>query len=284
MTDKGNGSTPLEFFLWRREDKSNPISAEKTVQGSDGDSNLVGDALRVFNSRTRTVRRSSGGVSVAEPYQIVFLDPTTPDSHKPEVHIKVRFKDFKVTRAGEISTDELTTHTKVVAPSELGEAFSYDLEKKEAQSYVVDFGQGIVPVHIVDFRLEASGAMMAYFVESDDLQRLLGRDASGAVPVQLYRVDRDVIRLAQAKRAQGGKSEWDHARENYLQLKRQGVAVIPPSLSYGKPVPLASGRTPQEARTLLAKVITLKAQPEAEPVGRRNADTGEMVPFGVFEG
>ncbi len=283
MGDKWNGGTPLEFFLWRREDKKSPqASSEKTVQGPADEANLIGDALRIFNSRTRTVRRSSGGFSVAEPYQIVFLDPTKPDCNKPEVRIKVRFKDFKVTRNGEISTGEPITHTKVVSPSELGEAFSYDLTKKETQTYVADFGQGIVPVHVIEFRTEGLGQTMAYFIESEDFSRLLSRE-TGATQVQLYKVDREVIRFAEAKRSQGGKSEWDHARENYLHLKRKGITVVPPALVCGKPTPLATGRTPLEVRSLLTKVIRLADQGEsATPT--RNTDTGEMIPFGVFEG
>jgi hypothetical protein len=293
MGNPRNGVTPLEFFLWRRGDKASPqLSSEKTVKGPNGEDNLIGDALRVFNSRTRTVRRSSGGLSVAEPYQIVFFDPTQPNTYKteptttqgrkPEVRIKVRFKDFKVSRNGEVSTGELITHTKVVLPSELGEAFSYDLKKPEAQSFVADFGQGIVPVHVVDFRAEGTGQTMAYFIETGDLAQLLGRESSGAVPVQLYRVDQDVIRHAEMKRAQGGKSEWDLARENYAHLKRRGATVVPPALACGKPVPLASGKSPQEVRQLLEKVIRVTEDPDAALTARK-VDTGEMVPFGVFE-
>jgi hypothetical protein len=282
MGDNWNGETPLEFFLWRRGDKASPkLSSEKTVQ-SQGDENLIGDALKVFNSRTRTVRRSSGGLSVAEPYQLVFFDPKDGTSTKPEVRIKVRFKDFKVSRSGEISTGELVTHTKVVLPSELGEAFSYDLDTKHSQTFVADFGQGIVPVHVVGFRTDAAGVTSAYFIELADLNRLLGRDSAGAVPVQMYRADRDVIRHAETRRARGGKSEWDLARETYADLKRRGQAGIPPALASGAPVALASGRTPREIIGLLERSIRIRENPEAALVAR-TTDTGEMVPFGVFE-
>ncbi len=280
MGDKENAGTPLEFYLWRRGNKTSPkLSSEKTVQGRDGEDNLIGDALRIFNSRSRTVRRSSGGLSVAEPYQIVFLEQTEPNTHKPEVRIKVRFKDFKMTRTGEISTGELVTHTKVVAPSELGEAFSWDLAK--AQTFVADFGQGIIPVHIVEIASEPTGGSTAYFIETADLTRLIGRDA-GTVPVQVYKVDRDVLRSAETKRSQGRKSEWDVARENYAHLKSRGATVIPPALACGGPIALTTGKTPQEVRTVIEKVLNRHSETEAAYTARR-IDTGSMVPFGVFE-
>lgn len=249
---------------------------------------ILTNALRVLNSKSRSVQRSSGGRVIAEPYQIVYYDPigSTKGEH-PEVRIKVRFRDLKFSASGRLVTYEPVTHTKVVSASDLKDAFSFVLDDSRPQSFVMDFGQGIVPVFVICYEKRDHGGEWAYLARPDTVAELSSFNAGKRVTVQVYRVPKEVLRYASRRRVNGQRSEYEMAEENYSLMKSRRQVTLPSDLAVGNPIAMPTRHNLKEVRNYLAALvenkIRLPKQQDYENLVKEYYIDDDLLPFGLFE-
>src|SRR5947209_4953752 len=77
---------------------SNPsIDPKKRVPNNVSEPEVLSDFLRLFAGQQKSIRRSSGGLVAAEPYQIVAVRTELPA--RTSIRLRVRFKDITIEEA-----------------------------------------------------------------------------------------------------------------------------------------------------------------------------------------
>lgn len=234
-------------------------------------SQLIGKALSLFSGEMRTARRSTGGRSGVTPYQILFYD--RGKNQPPEIRLRVKFKDFKFGRAGALTNGKVVTHTKVVSPKDLLESVNYDLTTSSLQPFVLDFGRGIVPVYVLHYEFKKD-TVIAYFIEMHQLGELLRAPSRSTLNIQVYSVDRELLRVADLSYSEGRKSEYDFAKDNYMHLRANEKVVVPHSLRFEQPVELPGGLTPKDIRAVLA--MWINRQRKQDPDTEENTEIKDL--------
>jgi hypothetical protein len=275
-------ATTIECFLWTegegKESKliyydDQGVSHEKEVTRT-----ALDNALRFFSNRVRSVRRSSGGLVLAEPVQIVLYQEANSET---SVRIKVKFKDIgRDNRKGGALT--CLTHTKVVAPEELLEPFSFEFEGDRAQAFALDFGKGIVPIRIFGYE-ESQGTSYAYFLEPKETEPLLATSRNQPCLVQPYRAEQSALRwIGPAART---NPEMEKARRNYETMVRAGLKVIPGELAACPALEVPPAPTSEDIWHFLRVLVQRKVSGTSEPVFITvPKDEAEiLLPFGIFE-
>lgn len=195
-------------------------------------------AISKLDGKPRAIARSTGGLSVAYPYQIVLHHSVgNPLRLSPEIRIKVRFKDFAANEKGRAGGTNVVTVTKNVLPEDVLDPISLDVNS--AQKFLIDFGQGTIPISIFGFVSDQAGENFALFVESDAIERSIREPAGRTIPIVRYRVSKDLVRLVRG--GEGNQESFEAARKNYLRLKQQGLPVIPEALQVGPPIQISTG-------------------------------------------
>lgn len=282
MGDVRGISAPAEYFLWRRKGDTQYTNYTRVESEQGG----IGDALRLFNSKKKSVRRSTGGIILAEPYQIVFDDGSRRRA-EPETRIKVRFLDFRFGPNKEIVGMETAVHTKIVRPTDLGEPFTFDMAGKKFPSFVVDFGKGIVPVHIVGLAMTPDGEPLVYFVDDRDFRRV-GSGRGKKHLVQFYCMHRELLRLASTDPGRGKRSEYNFALENDGNVRRMHGEVVPRALSWRASLLVPGETSIHKGRRLLEHLLEKRLESgdeEEDGSGKKGKKEkeGELTPFGIFE-
>jgi hypothetical protein len=269
-------SAPIEYFLWTKtggqsekpdqgnvgaiaqgsQNVSTPESERLVYYDQEGTcfekdiaSHAIDDALKIFDGKIKAVQRRSGGLILAEPYQIVLVESESEESPRPQIRIRVKFLDFKAGK-GLVTAPEYLVHTKVVSPEEMKDPFI--LKTQSNQRYVLDFGQGIVPVHV--FHFENSGENnWAYFIEQRDLNRVIKEGAGTKAEVQIYRVPQEVLRFADESEV--GSSDFNRANNNYERLKALGGKVVPDCLAWESHIEVPSSSSAHDLRNFLRMTL-----------------------------
>ena len=200
-------------------------------------------ALSKIDGKPKAIARSTGGIVVAQPYQLVLYHCLSDSvSVGPELRVKVRFKDFARTESEKMTTGSIMTMTKSLLPEEILDPIHFDL--KEPQKYLLDLGQGVIPICVFSFISEPGGESVALFVESDVMERSIKESGGGRIPVQRYRVPKELIRVVpdEGKAAQ----DYEAARKNYERLKKMDGEIVPEALQVGPTMELATGMTYQD--------------------------------------
>jgi hypothetical protein len=137
----------------------------------------------------------------------------------------------------------------------------------------MDFGRGIVPIHVFDEETDESGQSWIWFVEHADLELIVRAPGGERVEVQAYRVSRDVVRFAEG-------SEYESAVTRYGELRRTDHRVIPEALRVGSPHFIPTDLAAEEARKYLRLVthpqVTLVA--DVMSLGVRSGETADLIP------
>jgi hypothetical protein len=286
MRDQDNGA--IEYFLWKhsdnREDKLIYYDHKGTYYEKTVDRAMIDRALKVFDGRPRAVHRSNGGLITVEPYQLVLMGGEKDQA--PHVRVRVKFKDLKYDESRRVISNQTVEYTKTVLPEELVEPFPFLYQGN--QSFVMNFGQGLVPVYLFHLDEDAAGNATAFFIEYRDLDRALHCPSGEKALVQAYSLSRDVIRLASDKPDAEGLSEYDRARLNYDRLVASGANPIPECFKTGDPIQVPAGGTMQDVRHYL-RILMQRQRGGAglwEPIyiSIQREDSGELMPFGALEG
>ena len=289
MNNQRSGKASTDYFVWSHQDTKEQKTNLRVVEGGEhtrisDSADQLGDALALFNGEMRAIKRSTGGLTLAEPYQLLFYDELqTRYSGKLEVKIKVRFRDFRGRSDGSLTTGELVYQTKVVSASDLYAPIEFQTEGPEVQSYIIDFGQGIIPVHVVQFDTNDAGEQLAYFVEYHDLGQILRSRGNEKTLIPVYCVPREILRVASRVSKGGRGSELDFAKENYANNKSENTEVIPEALRAGSEIEVPACQTAKEIREEIRKQIRNRKTPKQTEKLKHQGSTETLIPFGDFE-
>jgi hypothetical protein len=223
------------------------------------DHRIAEDMLRLFSQRVKAVRRSTGGLVLAEPFElIVYGDPTRP-ARPEDYRVRVKFRDFRRDAEGRVLLGEIATHVKTLPASELLEPFHFDGDTPGC--FLLDFGDGIVPVNVV--LSDGRGNGQAFFVEPDAIERVRTTRQDENVLIQPYRVERTVLRWTPIDK-EGGAPDERRAWRNYHRLVDRDRQAIPPVLAFGAPIAIPGGSTTEEVRQFLRMKLRQRLTGKAE--------------------
>jgi hypothetical protein len=202
---------------------------------------MVDDAISKLDGRPRAIARSTGGLVMAQPYQLVLHHSIAENgAAPPELRIKVRFKEFTRDERGKVSSASVMTVTKNILPEEILPEVSYDL--KSTQKFLLDFGQGAIPVAIFSFVSDAAGENQALFVEADAIERAIRAPSGGKIHVQRYKVAKDLVRVVRDINA---TEILGKAQANFERLKTSSAGAIPGALLVGDSIEIPTGMSYQ---------------------------------------
>jgi hypothetical protein len=250
---------------------------EKTVGRQE-----VDEALKVFDGAPRAVARSTGGIIRAIPHQLVMYDAVEGGKTTPQIRIKVKFKEYKRDSQGRWIFHESVVGSKILTVEELANPFSYQLDGQ--QRFMLDFGQGTVPVYVFRYAIEPSGKILALFAELDAVKQAILQPPGNQITVQAYFIDRDLLRYACTSN-RFEQDEYQLALKNYNMLKSSGEEIFPKTLRFSEPVTIKTGISYQEFRHLISKEAK-KNKPKDMQLPTKTIfkdQDDELVPFGLLE-
>jgi len=217
----------------------NPLSKENT--------DLL---MTVFNGLPKGVQRSSGGLILVQPSQLV-LTHSADDTL--EVRVKVLFKELERNGQHQIISKKVITSSKTVPLGEIKEGFTYD--NIRFQNFVLDIGLGIIPVHVLSTYPDSHGHIWALFVRHDELERaLVGPKASR---VSIFEVPQNILRLI-SPFSQRGEKDFQWAKEHVQKLVERGETIIPDVLLAGSPIQVPVGLSFSDLEHYLLSCIEKK--------------------------
>lgn len=266
LLGKSAGTTPdhLVYFDHLGNRYESPVSPQ-----------LVAAAVKVFDGKPRSLRRSSGGVSLVHPVQLLVY----PDGKgSVELRVRLQFQDYKLLPTGL----QVVKHTKIAELAEIGPAFDYLLHLP--QRFVADFGKGLVPVYL--FHTEGSEVC---FVDPKDWERATLSLRGESVLLQPYSMPKDLVRLGTGSDFQKGKSVFDLAHSRLKQIKEQAGTAFPAALKLGGQLEVPTGERPEDLRHYLRVSVSeqskLKALGEKPLLGKEIGEVSEsgLIPFGLLE-
>lgn len=225
------------------------------------DAKLAEEMLKLFQGKYKAVRRSSGGLVLAEPFElIVYGDPTKP-AEAQDYRVRVKFRDFRRDLRGRVLVNQYATHVKTVSAKELLEPFAFDATAKG--KFLLDFGDGTVPVHVILSDGRGQGPGQTVFLEPDAIEKVRTTRQDANVMIQPYRVERTVLRWTPMG-ADGASAEERRAWRNYRRLVEANITVIPQVLAFGAPIAVPGGSTPEEVRQFLRMKLRQRVTGKAE--------------------
>jgi hypothetical protein len=197
-------------------------------------------AIQKLDGKPKAISRSSGGLAAAQPYQLVIHHHLAdPAKMAPEIRIKVRFKEFAQSETGTIAQGTVVTMTKNILPEEIQDELSYDLNT--SQKFLMDFGQGVVPVTVFGFVSDQSGENYALFVESEAIEQSIRESSGKVISAPRYRASKDLLRAV--RDGEHSAETFEKARANAERLRSMGQPVIPESFQVGQPLAMPTGLT-----------------------------------------
>ncbi len=198
---------------------------------------FLDQALKYFGSQVRSVRRSSGGLVLAEPCQlIVYGEPETEEAART-IRVRVRFRDFRRDPSGRVLAPHYLTQTKTVSLRDLSEPFSFRCDAEGEQRFLLDFGSGTIPVHVVGY--DGDATPLAYFIETDSVEQILKSPKGGHCLVQVYMVERNVLRYGDAE-------DFARSQETFRRLKRECRRAVPEAFRIAEALSIPTGITKEE--------------------------------------
>ncbi|MBI4404059.1 MAG: hypothetical protein HY537_07860, partial [Deltaproteobacteria bacterium] len=138
MSDRLPLRVPIESFLIIRDAENQQMDRivyldpqgkrhEKPVKRA-----LIEEAFSKIDGQPRSICRSTGGLMIAQPYQLVLYHYLTAGGGpSPEIRVKVRFHDFKQEEGEAGFCADTLSMTKNVAPAEIQAAFSFGLDRPQ---------------------------------------------------------------------------------------------------------------------------------------------------------
>lgn len=226
----------------------------------------------------KSIERSSGGFTSAIPCHLIVEDQAADHP----VRVRVQFKDFKRDAQGKVATAEYAVQYKTVYPEELHAAETHVLQGNSVQRFLLDFGDGAVPVQPLLFVVNAKGEGRVYFIELTDVDNVRNGRASNKVWIRVHVCDVAVLRFL-PEGYRHAASDFQKALGNYMRLRKEGKRVLPTCLELAPPFQVPGGLTLSELRDF-AKVLILRQQAgRAKAAAQYEVKDDDLVPFGAFE-
>lgn len=262
-------SVGIEYFLWSKGDNK---SDKLIYYDKDGNcvekeipQGLLEEPLKFFDGKLKAVRRTSGGLSLAEPHQIIVYQ-------QDEIRIRVRLKELGRNTEGFVISPKPVYQMKVVPLSHIEPGFTIHTE--DAQTFVVDLGQGLVPIHLFHIETDLQGRRSAFFVLSAALQEVLKGNRKITLPI--FSLPLEVIRAATAE-------EFAAAEKNVAGLIESKGLYLPDTLIATSPVQVPQGSSLEMVKHFLRISTRPEDRQYIEPLLIRVEKKDELLPFGLFE-
>lgn len=237
------------------------FDAQGQRAGGGEDQRLAEEMLKLFAGKYKAVRRSSGGLILAEPFELIVYGDPQKDPENQEYRVRVKFRDFRRDARGRVLAAEYGTHVKTVSAQELLTPFSF--EANAPGRFMLDFGDGPVPVQLVVGEGKTKG--QALFVEPDAIEKVRTTRQDRDVLIQPYKVERTVLRWT-PNGEDGGSPEERKAWRNYRRLVEGNRTVIPQVLAYGAPIAVPGGSTTEEVKQFLRLKLRQRITGQLEPM------------------
>jgi hypothetical protein len=269
------GARTSPVLLWRKEEEtSQPKLILCDPHGNSYEKPIPEGVLEqlaeIFNGLPRAVERNSGGLILVQPTQIVVIEKKLSiPLIQPEIRIKVSFKDLERDSQHRVISKKIVTNSKMLTLMELQDPLAY--ESQTSQNFVVDFGQGIIPVHVFSKRVDESGNSWALFVRHDELEGAL-LASEGSTTLRIYEVPQDCLRVLNPEISE---RDFQWAKQHAKALLKRNEILVPEVLATGSQVEIPAGWS-------LSKIeATLKNTATRETPKHDLSD--ELVPFGLLE-
>lgn len=200
---------------------------------------------RVYDGSPKMIRRSNGGYSPATPHRTHFWI----EEGQIQIFVEVRFRDYVKTpkRGKPVPTEML----KVVPLKDILTPNCF--HTRPDQRYLVDFGDGPIPVAVVDYAI-SSGEKVALIVDVGAIKNL-ERDPKGrSLEISCYVIPRDLLRDASCPQE---NRNYQRARFNHRRLVAHGGSAIPGSLAFRSSVNIPSGLSIHQATQVMGSLLSL---------------------------
>lgn len=235
---------------------------------------FLDQALKYFGNQVRSVRRSSGGLVLAEPCQLIVYGEPESEEAARTIRVRVRFRDFRRDSTGRVLTPDYLTQTKTVALRDLQEPFSFRCDSEIDQHFILDFGSGTIPVHVIGY--DGDATPLAYFVENDSFETILKSKPGGHCLIQVYMVERNVLRFAH-------EEDWNRSLETFHKLKRECRRPVPESFRIGEALSVPSGLDKEQLSDFFRDQILGGLQDKTTPGTFLLDEEDGLKPFGIYE-
>jgi hypothetical protein len=275
----------IEYFLWTRESAQNDKLIYYDKSGKQYEKIVphqqLEAALKVFDGKRRAIRRSSGGLSIAEPFQLVIYDKAA-DQKNIRLGVRVRFTDLKRGENDLVESKEIIVHTKVVGLSELKPQFL--ITKEQATPFLIECGKGLIPVRVHHTVIEGEGQVRAYFSVENELELIASMQKDSTYSLNTYSAPAEILRACDTTTIEN-QPELRVARDNAQWRLQTGELLIPDCLRHESPLPIPTGTAVETVLQLLRISLSPEDRPFLEPlmINIQGGETGTLIPFGIFE-
>lgn len=261
----------IEYFIWTKDgQKSDKLiyydklgnCIEKPIPAG-----LLDEPLKLFDGGPRSVRRTTGGVSIAEPHQIVIYQPD-------EIRIRVRLKDLVRNQEGFVVSPKGVVQMKVLPMTHIEPGFRVHTEEK--QTFVIDLGQGLIPIHVFHIESDLQGRRSALFVLQHTLNQAVASARTEKISFSIFRLPVDVLRFAKQEVFQEGL-------KNAEGLASSNGLYLPDALIGSSPVQVPGGSSLEMVKHFLRISTKPEDRRYIEPLLIRVEKKDELLPFGLFE-
>ncbi len=226
----------------------------------------------------KAIQRSNGGFSTALPCHLIVEDQAA----EHPVRVRVQFKDFKRDELGKVTKAEYAVQYKTVYPEELHAAETHVLRGDSVQRFLLDFGDGVVPVQPVLFDVNAKGEGRVYFIELIDVDNVRNGKAANKVWVRVHACDVSVLRFL-PEGYRHAVSDFQKALANYMRLRKEGKRIIPQCLEVAPPYQVPGAMSLSELRDYLKVLISRQVAGKAPAARQFEIKEDELIPFGTYE-
>jgi hypothetical protein len=231
---------------------------------------LYARIIQIFDGSPKAVFRGSGGLGLGVPRAIKVKKQVSENQTSEDLLlIWMNCKDFSP--AASSALDSVFNRPKLVRPSDVVKGFSPVVEAEKDRRFFVDFGEGIVPVFVIDFLKDPSGKMMSIFLDGQSYEGLFSDGNPGAV--QVHWLPMECLRLS-------GKDVESRSTSS------SKLANLPRILRLGEPLQILKGQEPIE--TLKSFARKLLNPPLLSSDTRTSTSTLQwseegLLPFGLLE-
>ncbi|MCB0418837.1 MAG: hypothetical protein KDD39_14405 [Bdellovibrionales bacterium] len=210
---------------------------EKEIRKAD-----INEAMAKFNLPSIAVKRSTGGYSPARAVKLLIVDPNPQDPESvPQFMIRVHFTDIQI-RSGSAG-HQMVVYENSVKDVDPSDVVAIEPGNIQAPSrFVLDLGNGPVPIHVFDYAIGWDGLVMALFIEIDDLKELITGQSGEGRFMPTFQVRADALRHLSGD-PDSFKEEYRQAYANYYIQKTSGVFKLPKSLLLGQRLQVPCGKS-----------------------------------------
>jgi len=261
-TSSGSEKPQIVFF----DERGNETTAQSRLLETHFDK-----LLTVFNGLPKAVRRSSGGLIIVHPTQLVHLHT---EQGAEEIRVKVLFKELERNAQHQIISKKIILSSKTVPLSEIQEGFSHDAI--HTHNFVVDMGLGIIPVHVLSFYPDSQGHTWALFVRHDEIQKALLESRPSQIMV--YEVPLDLLRRIEPF-SDSNEKDFQWAKNHVHKLLDRGEKIVPEILSIGPSAEVPAGLSFTELEQCLLSSTQKSLVLDGQTYFLSNAEGTEQEPL-----